>query len=178
MTHLRKYSSCLAALAGSLMLAGGASAMDGPPDATVLLETPQGRAVGEVDLFQVANGVLLQAHLKAMPQGTHAFHVHETGKCSPRFDEAGGHFNPTGAQHGFNNASGAHLGDLPNIHVPGSGMLEFDAFLDGVNLNSGQNMLADTDGAAIMIHQGADDYETDPAGDAGPRIACGVIEMN
>jgi len=167
-----------AALAAGLVMAGGAWAADVPPDATAELKTPQGRSVGEVDLYQQAHGVLIQAHLKAMPEGTHAFHVHETGQCSPSFEAAGGHFNPTGVQHGFDNSAGPHLGDLPNIHVPGSGTLEFDAFLYDVNVDSGQNMLADADGAAIVIHQGADNYKADPAGDAGPRIACGVIEMN
>jgi Cu-Zn family superoxide dismutase len=176
---LKRHTAGLAALAAvGLVMTGAAWAADMPPDATAELETPQGRSVGEVDFYQQTHGVLLKGHLKGMPEGPHALHVHQTGKCSPGFDAAGGHFNPTGMQHGFDNSAGPHLGDLPDIHVPGSGMLDFDAFLYGVNVDSGQNMLADTDGSAIVIHQGADDYKTDPAGDAGPRIACGVIKVN
>jgi len=160
-----------------MLATGVAYGADMPPDATAELKTPQGRSVGEVDFYRAANGLLVKAHLKGMPMGTHAFHVHETGKCSPSFEAAGGHFNPGGMQHGFDSSTGPHLGDLPNIHVPGSGTLEFDAFLYKVNLDGGQNRLDDADGSAVVIHQGADDYRTDPAGDAGPRIACGVIEM-
>ena len=95
---------------------------------------------------------------------------------APTFESAGGHFNPTGAAHGILSDKGAHLGDLPNIHVPPSGV-NVELFVPGVSLQSrpGLHALLDDDGAALVIHAKPDDYRTDPSGDAGDRLACGVI---
>jgi superoxide dismutase, Cu-Zn family len=103
--------------------------------------------------------------------------VHETGQCNPPdFKSAGGHFNPSKKKHGWFNPEGFHLGDLPNIHVPESGVLEMEVLATKAGLHNGQDMMLDEDGAALVIHEGKDDYHTDPAGDAGSRIACGIIE--
>jgi Cu-Zn family superoxide dismutase len=141
--------------------------------ATAVLKDANGNEVGTVTLTAVPTGVLLDADLTALPPGDHAFHIHETGKCeAPDFKSAGGHFNPEEDQHGLMNEAGPHGGDMPNIHVPDSGKLRIEVLNQMVNLKLG---LLDEDGSAIVIHEGEDDYETDPAGDAGSRIACGVI---
>jgi len=139
------------------------------------LHNEQGQKVGEATLVQTAHGVLMTVDLQALPSGEHAFHIHEVGKCEPPFKSAGGHFNPTHKEHGMENAQGMHAGDIPNIYVPENGKLKFDAFATGVTLGKGENSLFDADGSALVIHAGADDYKTDPAGDAGARIACGVV---
>jgi Cu-Zn family superoxide dismutase len=160
--------------------AGGCSRMQQSPEpapvqsARADLSDVSGRRVGAVTLQQVTHGVLIVADLSAIPSGTHAMHLHETGRCTPTFDAAGGHFNPSGARHGFRNPAGPHAGDLPNIHVSSGGTLRVELFADGLML-SGANGLLDEDGAAVVLHQFADDYSTDPAGASGDRIACGVI---
>lgn len=141
--------------------------------ATATLKDPSGQSVGEITLTEGGYGTLIQAKLSGLPAGTHAFHVHAVGTCEPPFKSAGGHYNPTGSKHGFMDPDGMHAGDLPNVHIPLSGELQFDVFAPRVRLDAA---LFDADGAAIVMHAGADDYRSDPAGDAGPRIACGVIE--
>jgi len=141
--------------------------------ATAVLMDPDGKEVGKVTLTAVPTGVLLDADLTALPPGDHAFHIHEFGKCeAPDFKSAGGHFNPEEDEHGLMNTAGPHAGDMPNIHVPENGKLHIEVLNQMVNLSRG---LLDKDGSAIVIHEGADDYVSDPAGHAGDRVACGVI---
>ena len=104
-----------------------------------------------------------------------AFHIHETGRCDPPFESAGGHLNPEGKKHGKDNPGGPHAGDLPNLEVPDSGRVKLQLDVKGVSIDGGPGALLDGDGAALVIHDGADDYKTDPAGNAGKRLACGVI---
>lgn len=140
------------------------------------LKDATGKDVGAVDLIQTPHGVLLKLSLKGISAGEHAFHVHAVGKCEPPFTSAGGHFNPGGRKHGMEAADGAHAGDMPNLHVPASGELVVEVANPAISLVKGQpNSVFDADGSAIVIHAGADDYKTDPAGNAGDRIACGVI---
>lgn len=154
-------------------MGGGALAAE---TATATLHDPEMNEVGTVELEETPHGVLMSIEIDGLPEGTHAFHIHETGTCEPPFKSAGGHYNPTGAQHGILNENGKHAGDLPNIHVTGS-PLKLEVLADEVTLKDGaENTLFDDDGSAIVIHEGPDDYQTDPAGAAGPRIACGVIE--
>ena len=136
------------------------------------LKNPKGESVGEVRLMETPHGTLLHARFSNLPPGAHAFHVHTVGKCEPPFKSAGGHFNPGGKKHGFLAADGLHAGDMPNIHVPASGSLEIEVLNTLLKLDSS---LFDAAGAAIVLHEGPDDYKTDPAGAAGGRIACGVI---
>ena len=96
------------------------------------------------------------------------------GVRRPTFESAGGHFNPAGAHHGFSNPDGAHAGDLPNLHVGGA-PTEMEILVPGTTLGSGSTSLLDADGAALVLHGAADDYRSDPAGNAGARIACGVV---
>jgi Cu-Zn family superoxide dismutase len=106
----------------------------------------------------------------------HAVHVHAVGKCDgPAFTSAGGHFNPTGKKHGHKSAEGAHAGDLPNMLIGKDGSGRFEAMTDGLTLLAGPLSVFDADGSSLVIHAGADDYATDPAGNAGDRIACGLI---
>ena len=136
---------------------------------------PSGKSVGTVSLEETPHGVLLNAGLRGMPPGVHAFHLHSVGRCEPPFKSAGGHFNPFGRQHGLLNPQGLHAGDLPNIHVGEGGALSFEVLAGLVTLGAGESSLFDADGSAIVIHEGPDDYRSDPAGAAGKRIACGVI---
>jgi len=141
------------------------------------LQDQKGQKVGAASLKEEPNGVLITVDIMSLPPGEHAFHIHETGVCEPPFKSAGGHFNPPHKQHGFENPNGMHAGDLPNIYVPENGKLKFDAFASGVTLQKDKaNSLFDKDGSALVVHAGADDYKTDPAGNAGDRIACGVIK--
>jgi Cu-Zn family superoxide dismutase len=146
-----------------------------PMAATAELKNAAGAVVGQATLTETPHGVLIRTTLTNIPAGVHAFHIHAVGVCEPPFTSAGGHFNPAGKQHGLRNAMGMHAGDMPNIEVPASKQLTFEKLATGVTLGAGANSLFDADGSALMIHDHADDYSSDPAGDAGPRIACGVI---
>jgi Cu-Zn family superoxide dismutase len=135
-----------------------------------------GKSIGTAQLEESPHGVLVTLDLTNAPSGMHAFHIHETGKCEPPFKTAGGHFNPAGHEHGFKNPNGRHAGDLPNINVEG-GKGTYQFFADGVTLKAGEkNSLLDADGSALVMHAKTDDYIEPKTGNAGDRIACGVIE--
>jgi Cu-Zn family superoxide dismutase len=135
----------------------------------------EGRVIGAATFTQAAHGVIVVAELSGLPAGTHAMHVHDVGRCEPPFTTAGAHFNPGGRQHGFKNRNGYHAGDLPNFTAPATGSVRVDAVTQDFVLGPGTTTLFDIDGSSIMVHSGADDYEGDPGGNAGTRIACGVI---
>ncbi|MEW6296618.1 MAG: superoxide dismutase family protein [Thermodesulfobacteriota bacterium] len=164
-----------ACLCASALFLGAAAPNLRAESAAVQLVNTEGDRVGEAKLTQTPHGVLIALDLSKAPPGTHALHIHEVGKCEPPFESAGEHFNPFGKQHGFLDEKGRHAGDLPNIHVPQSGELTVEVLATRVTLREGENRLFDDDGSALVIHEQADDYRSDPAGDAGARIACGVI---
>ena len=137
----------------------------------------KGEDHGTVTLQQTPNGVLVTTDLQGLPPGEHGFHFHTTGACEPPFESAGGHFNPAEMKHGFESEAGPHAGDLPNIHVSEDGTAQTQHIIPVISLNEGEDgYLLDDDGTAIIVHAGPDDYQTDPSGDSGDRIACGVFE--
>ena len=162
-------------LALMLVACSTAALAQSPETAKAELKNAQGQSVGEVTLTETPHGVLLRASLKGLPAGTHAFHVHAVGKCEAPFTSAGGHFNPAAKQHGIENPMGMHAGDMPNVEVPAGGDITFEVLDPDVTLKPGAGSLFKEGGTAIVVHGGADDYRSDPAGNAGPRIACGVI---
>lgn len=141
------------------------------------LKGADGKDVGTAELIQTPAGVLLKLSVKGLPPGEHAFHVHAVGKCEAPFTSAGGHFNPGNKKHGMLAVEGHHAGDMPNLHIPPSGDLTVEILNAAITLEKGKpNSVFDADGSAIVVHAGKDDYKSDPAGDAGGRIACGVIQ--
>lgn len=145
--------------------------------AKAALQTAEGKDAGSVTLTQTPHGVLLSLTVKGVPAGEHAFHIHEVGKCEAPFTSAGGHFNPDNKKHGVLAAGGAHAGDMPNLFVPASGELTVEVINAAVTLEKGKpNSVFDADGSAVIIHAGKDDYQTDPTGNAGGRIVCGVVQ--
>ncbi len=161
------------ALSASLPAAALGSEIASERTAEATIQDRHGNTVGKTTLHQTPNRVLLHASFAGLPAGVHGFHLHATGTCEPPFKSAGGHFNPRGSAHGLLVEEGPHAGDMPNIHVPESGELE----LEVLTLVDRLEDLLDADGAALVIHEGADDYESQPSGAAGSRIACGVVEV-
>ena len=165
--------SCFALVAAACVVSASAQAQT----AKATLKDASGKDVGRVELVQLTDGVLLKMTLKGAPPGDRAFHIHAVGKCEPPFTSAGPHFNPASHKHGLEAKEGSHAGDMPNLHIPANGELVIEIANPMVSLVKGQpNSLFDADGSAIVIHAGADDYKTDPTGNAGDRIACGVVE--
>lgn len=137
----------------------------------------EGKQIGTAVLTQMADTVRIELEAQGLPPGTHGIHFHEAGKCEPpAFESAKAHFNPASKQHGFHNPKGFHAGDLPNITVGDSGSIKAIINSRNVTLKPGQpNSLLKDGGTALVIHEKADDYVTDPSGNSGSRIACGVI---
>ena len=163
--------TALFAAALSLAAAGHAAT-----HAAATLAAADGSPRGSITLDQLRGGVAVVAKLSGFAPGVYAVHVHEAGKCdAPDFKTAGAHFNPDGHQHGKLNAAGPHLGDLPNVTVAADGTGAMDATVRGLVLTGGPMPLLDADGAAVVVHAAADDYKTDPSGNSGARIACGVL---
>lgn len=135
-----------------------------------------GKTVGTAALRQTKEGVTLLIQVTDLPQGLHAVHVHSTGKCeAPAFTSAGGHFNPQNLKHGLKNPEGPHAGDLPDLYVNKDGVGRYGVLIQNVTLDTGKLSILDADGKSIVIHATADDNMSDPAGNSGDRIACGVI---
>lgn len=142
----------------------------------VLAGTSESPVRGELHLTSAADGVRVMGEIAGLTPGSeHGFHVHEHGDCSaPDASSAGGHFNPANAQHGGPEASARHLGDIPNIRSNENGTAEVNAMIAGATLNDGgPNNLV---GKAFIVHAKADDYKTQPSGDSGARLACGVVQ--
>ena len=131
---------------------------------------------GEVIAAQGDNGLLVNIRAQGMSPGPHGVHIHQTGKCEgPDFKSAGGHWNPAAKEHGFDNPKGAHAGDFFNLDIGADGTGSLEALIAGATLSDGDNALLDADGAAFVVHEGPDDLKTDPSGDSGGRLACGVF---
>jgi Cu-Zn family superoxide dismutase len=147
------------------------------PAAVARLIDANGNVVGNVLLSDDKGSVRILMDVTGLPPGDKAVHLHEVGRCDPpSFESAGAHVNPTKAEHGTANPRGPHAGDLPDVTVNTAGRGHLEVSAKGVTLDKkAAASLLDANGSAIVIHERADDKKTDPAGDSGARIACGVI---
>jgi Cu-Zn family superoxide dismutase len=151
---------------------------DVPPKLMVTSEViaPSGDPLGKAIVSQEADGTRVHLEIHGLPPGSYGVHLHAIGKCEgPGFTSAGGHFNPGMKQHGSMNPAGEHAGDLPNIIIGDNSQGTLDALQKGLRLADGPAPLLNADGASIMVHAGPDDFKTDPSGNSGTRIACGVL---
>lgn len=161
------------ALALGLLLTAPATAAQ---QATAVLKGADGQDAGAVTLSEAPAGVILKLELKGLPPGPHGVRVHEVGKCEGDFASAGGIYNPLGAKHGFFNEDGPMAGDLANVHVGQDGTATAEFLSPFLSLTKdAEESLFDADGAAVVVFEKADDYLTDPDGQAGQRIGCGAI---
>lgn len=157
------------ALLGGIALSACGGQPEGPaPGARAELRNAGGDVVGNAILFQSGNDVVVRASVNIDGSIARGFHIHETGRCEAPFESAGGHFNPTDREHGFLNPDGSHAGDITNIVTNGTTQ---DHTRKDLQLES----LFDADGSALVVHASQDDYKTNPSGNSGARIACGVI---
>jgi len=166
----------LAAAAILVVFAGGPAWAAGET-ATAVLKFANGSDAGTIKLTEAPAGVLLKFDLKGLTPGPHALHVHEAGKCEADFSSAGNIYNPLGAKHGFSNDEGPMAGDLPNVVAAADGTAAAEVLTTFLNLSKdAEDSLFDADGSSLVIFEKADDYQSEPEGGAGLRIACGVLK--
>lgn len=160
----------------AVMLLGTVHAQT-PSQAQATFINPEGTEIGVAKLSETPHGVLIEFSTKGIPAGKHGFHIHQTGSCkTPDFKSAGGHYKPREHKHGFKVSEGYHAGDMPNQFAGEGKTLQGQVFNPHVTLSKGEATLLDEDGSALVVHAGPDDYESQPSGAAGGRIACAVIE--
>jgi Cu-Zn family superoxide dismutase len=150
----------------------------GPKSAHADIMNAQGTKIGSAKISASGDGVKISVKVSSLTPGDHGIHIHNVGKCeAPDFKTAGPHFNPTSAHHGINNTQDPkpHLGDLANLAVKPDGTGSASFMISGVTLGEGANSLFHDGGTAIVIHAKADDLMSDPSGNSGDRVACGVI---
>ena len=166
-------------LAGAAVLVVGCAGMTAPADNTARAELRRadGQVVGTATFTEIGSALRVLLEVQGLPPGAKGVHVHAVGTCEgPAFTSAGAHFNPDGRQHGaLNHPRGPHAGDLPNITVGTDGRGRLESTTELMSLGSGPSSVFDADGSAIIVHAAPDDFRTDPTGNSGARIACGVI---
>lgn len=166
-----------AAATAEMQRNGGADAVGRRAEAVLVDAT--GRQVGGATLVQEVDGVRIAVSVEGLEPGRLGFHIHEHGRCdAPDFESAGGHLGPGAQQHGTENPEGPHAGDLPNLRVGADGRGENETLNPLLSLSEGEaSSVLRPGGTSVIIHEETDDYYTDPSGDAGARIACGVIRV-
>ena len=172
------WKTCMLLAAAAPLYFGSAAIAQDKADAVAVMHDAKGKKIGTVEFRATPSGIaLITTAITGVAKGVHGFHIHETGTCTaPDFKSAGGHLTG-GKAHGVLDAGGPHAGDLPNVHVQADGVVAVEEFAPALKLGSdGEGALFDKDGSAVILHSGADDYKSQPSGDAGSRIACGVIE--
>lgn len=151
------------------------------PEASVAqadIRDPSGATVARASVSQIGDAVRVRIEAAGLPTGIYGAHIHSVGRCdAPAFESAGPHWNPTTRQHGRDNPNGQHLGDLPNLMVGTDRRGSFEFTVPSAQLGAGARGVLDADGAAMVIHARPDDYRTDPSGNSGTRIACGVLSL-
>ena len=171
---MRLMLAVVSALMLVFTLVGAALAQGASASAT--LQSASGAAAGSATFSQVADGVRVVARFQGLPPGVHGIHVHAVGRCdAPDFMSAGGHFNPTGKKHGLKGSDGGHAGDLSNLTIAADGTGSIDSIARGATLGAGSAAVLGGNGTALVVHASADDEITDPTGNSGGRIACGVL---
>ena len=180
-----KAAATLTRSAAALLLAG--CAMERPrieparapmaeTDASAFILNPAGRNLAQATATQIGDSIRIRLAATFMPPGAYGAHIHAVGRCDPpSYASAGPHWNPTAQQHGKSNPQGMHKGDLPNLTVGVDGTGELEITIPGAWLRAGGTPMLDADGASLVIHERPDDYRTDPSGNSGARIACGVF---
>jgi len=172
----------------SLLILAGAGLIAGPmaaariekgaarPAAHADVTDAKGATVATARFTQMEGGLRLVVDAKGLPPGMHGIHLHGVGLCeAPDYKSAGAHWNPMGRMHGLESPQGAHAGDLPNLRIGADGSGHLDTMIKGATLTGGHEPVLDADGTALVIHADPDDNHTDPAGNSGGRIACGVV---
>jgi Cu-Zn family superoxide dismutase len=159
----------------SIPLAAAASGLSG----RAVLKGADGKELGTATFTSAEGGVKVHVELTGLTPGKHGIHVHAVAKCEPpEFKSAGGHFNPKGKKHGLESPDGAHAGDMPNLEVGPDGQAKADFVAKGATLGEGEGSLFGGAGTALVVHAGADDQKSDPAGSSGARVACGPIQKD
>ena len=178
MIHMKRHSVIFTAIACFALLALALSGFAKTRNVKTAIKNTEGKTIGWAMVKPAGQGVEINLTVKDMPPGEHAVHIHQSASCdAPDFKSAGGHFNPDSKQHGLQNPDGPHAGDLSNFHVASNGKAHVNIFAKSLDLGDDSHSIFSNGGTAIVIHAKPDDMKTDPAGNAGDRIACGVIKQ-
>lgn len=182
MAEMRRWSMMITLLVAAACSRGEGDGMEmdaaGPDELRAELTDSGGRMRATASVREEGDDLRVRVEASGLAQGAYGAHLHTVGRCDPPgFESAGPHWNPTARQHGKDNPAGPHKGDLPNLLVGADGRGAFEFVVSAARLTgAGERSLLDDDGAAVVVHAMADDYRTDPSGNSGARIACGVLD--